>query len=112
MTRILQDYMTELAMGGYSFAWRADILKTVIVGYKRMWTAETKGEGFINRPDNTTKSKRRAAKLTGSSTWFQKPREISQNPVKSAPISKKNKENTNIPPKIEILMFCPFIPFS
>ena len=53
--------MGELAIGGYTFAWRADILKSVVVGYKRIWAAEVKGKGFINRPNHVTKSKRRAA---------------------------------------------------
>ena len=63
--------MGELAMGGYPLEWREEVLRAAIIGYKRIWTLEYNGKGYVNRPDHQNKSKRRVAKLTGNSTWIQ-----------------------------------------
>ena len=80
VSQILKEYMGELAQGGYPLHWRIQVLSSALKGYAKIWEAETKGEGFVNRPEFVTKDKRRAARLTGKATWFkqQKPRDPSQ----------------------------------
>ena len=100
--RILTEYMGELAQGGYPLSWRKQVLSAAIRGYVKIWNLETKGEGFVNRPDHVTKDKRRAAKLNGSSTWFQKPRGPKTGPK---PTFAKGKKRPNIPHKTKSILF-------
>ena len=69
----------------------------------------------MNRPDYVTKEKRRAAKLTGKSCWFQKQKpeniEAKKNSQTSNP-KKKRSASPQIPQKVESVMFCPYTPFS
>ena len=37
----------------------------------RIWSAETKGEGYVNRPKAAGRSKRRWKRLCGKSSWYQ-----------------------------------------
>ena len=52
-------------MGGYPLEWRRDVLISKLRGYKQIWALEVEGKGHINRPEHTSRTKRRAAKLTG-----------------------------------------------
>ena len=80
---ILIEYMSELAMGGYTHTWRMDVLQAGIKGYSRMWASETDGKGWVNRPEHATATKRRAEKLTGASNWFKKTSKTQQEPKRS-----------------------------
>ena len=60
------------AVGGHSFELQN------CIGTLPMSMSEAKKTKYAF---HVTKSRRRAAKLTGSSTWLQKPREISQKPA-------------------------------
>ena len=42
---IVIEYMSELAMGGYSHTWRIDVLQAGIKGSSRMWASKTDGKG-------------------------------------------------------------------
>ena len=72
ITDILRDYMSELALGGYSIEWRKDILKSAVVGHRKLWELELERKGHINRPEKATQTKRRVARLVGKAQWFKK----------------------------------------
>ena len=48
------------------------MLESACVGYQRMWERQTKGEGKINRPERSSRLKRRHEKLTGKMNWFRR----------------------------------------
>ena len=73
LRQVLWRYMEELKLGGYAKPWRKEVLQSGLIVYGRMWASEVKGGLKINRPEATTRSKRRAAALTGNKTWY-KPR--------------------------------------
>ena len=114
--------MGELARGGYSQQWRESVLSAAVVGYRRIWNSEVNSKGYVNRPDHVTKSKRRAAKLTGNSTWFQKTKQNTEDPTRTQiehhqHQRKQQKKRTPAPNKprevkIESVLFCPFTPNS
>ena len=62
--------MDELAAGGYNLEFRVKVLKAATIGYTRMWESEVNKTGHVNRPEATTKSKRRWARLCRKSTCF------------------------------------------
>ena len=100
ITEILTDYMGELAMGGYTFNWRREVLLGAVIGYRRLWIQEHQGTGQINRDSRVTCIKRRAQKLTGKSEWF-KNKTTKKDPLKlRKPTFKtriRSKPNSNIP---------------
>ena len=112
VSKILREYMDELERGGYPIKWREEVLYSALIGYRRMWEAECSGKGHVNRPEHFTQTKRRAAKLTGSSTWFQK-RTEGQKVGQQKSMSRSPKgQQSKIPPKIESVLFCTYTPFS
>ena len=67
---ILGTYMGELEAGGYSMKWRIEVLQAALTGYGRMWLNEVIRGKPINRPEASTRTKRRAAALTGNRHWY------------------------------------------
>ena len=111
---ILIDYMGELAQGGYSVKWRIKVLAAALTNYIKLWNNEVEGKGYINCPDHITKMKRRAAKLVRNSSWFKRlpKKETNQNQTKKPKNRNRKPNNTDMPKKIESILFCPFTPFS
>ena len=62
---ILKDYMDELAAGRYSLEFREKVLGAASTGYGRMWQAQIAKTGHINRPEKSTRMKRRWSNLCG-----------------------------------------------
>ena len=112
ITAVLTDYMSELAQGGYPLKWREEVLRAAIIGYRKIWANECNGSGFVNRPDHENKSRRRAAKLTGNSTWFQVKGSKTENQVQVRTCQKSTSPKSKIPPKIGCVLFCPYTPHS
>ena len=112
ITSVLTDYMSELAQGGYPLKWREEVLRAAIIGYRKIWANECNGSGFVNRPDHENKSRRRAAKLTGNSTWFQVKGSKDEIPVQVQTGPNSTSSKSKIPPKIESVLFCPYTPHS
>ena len=81
--------MGELVAGGYNLQWRMMVLEAGLTGYGRMWEAEVREEGFVNRPEKSTFLKRRADLLTGDQTWFKGLKNKNEPPTK--PVTGKHK---------------------
>ena len=65
---IMITYSDELAGMGYSLPWREEVIKSCLSGYLRV----CESPGSLNRSGKSTQWSRRAKKLVGSRTWFQK----------------------------------------
>ena len=50
LDRVLQNYMDELKLGGYSLTWRVKALDAGTKGFCKVWNKEKLGTGHINRP--------------------------------------------------------------
>ena len=93
--------------------WRRNVLECAIKGYGKMWTAEVTGTGHVNRPSHVTFEKRRAARLVGSSTWFQKEKETNEESPKTWTKRRRHKPATQpAAKKIESILFVPYTPGS
>ena len=66
----IKEYMDELIAGKFSREFRIKVLKSAMTGFLRMWELEVKGEGKINRPEKSSRQKRRWGKLCGKQQWF------------------------------------------
>ena len=72
-----------------------------------MWKLECQKKGYVNRPGWNTANKRRAAKLEGNKTWFQK------KPGGSSSGENKKGGGKHRPIKrYESVLFCPYTPGS
>ena len=69
--QILKDYMDDLCGMGYGLEWRIRVLRSTLIGYKRILHRESKGSTRRNRLGQCTLMKRRIQKLCGAKTWFQ-----------------------------------------
>ena len=102
--------MGELEAGGYKFAWRKEVLNSAITGYSKMRLKEIKGTGWVNRPESSGETKRRANRLTGKSTWFKEKQFFEdtneETSNKSKPSGKEKQRNP--PAKVEGVMFVPY----
>ena len=67
---VLMRYMDELAGMGFGTEWRSRVLRSALLGYRRILYNETVGKTRRNRLSACTAIKRRVQKLCGSNTWF------------------------------------------
>ena len=67
---VLLKYMEELRIGGHTLEFRKEALDSATRGYTRMWEKQVKGEGWVNRPEGSTRQARRHNKLLGKTNWF------------------------------------------
>ena len=59
LKRVLKQYMDELILGGCNLEFRVKVLNAAMKGYIRMYFDQREGKGRINRPERTTRLKRR-----------------------------------------------------
>ena len=80
---ILINYMDELAGMGFTMEWRQKVLRSSLLGYRRILFKATKGSRR-NSLGECTRLKRRVQKLCGPSTWFKMttPQEETREPGK------------------------------
>ena len=62
--------MNELILGGYNLEFRVKVLTSAMKGYMKMYNDQKEGTGRINRPERTTRLRRRWGKLVGKTTWY------------------------------------------
>ena len=70
MEGTLLKYMKELRIGGHTLEFRTEALNSATRGYIKMWESQVKGEGWVNRPERSTRQIRRHSKLLGKTNWF------------------------------------------
>ena len=61
----LLKYIEELKIGGHSREFRWKVLDAASKVYQRIWVKEVKGEEKVNRPEHSSRTKRRYNKLLG-----------------------------------------------
>ena len=71
---------------------------------------EIKGTGWVNRPESSGETKRRANRLTGKSTWFKEKQFFEDTNKETSNKSKPSgkEKHRNPPAKIEGVMFVPY----
>ena len=76
-----------------------------------MWGAERRGEGAINRPECSTRLRRRAANLVGSATWYRQTRREVLEPTSTNRRRPKARNSPRTPqPYPEGVLFVPHTP--
>ena len=82
----------------------AVVLKSAMTGFLRMWEMEVSKEGRINRPEKSSRSKRRWGKLCGKQQWFKSTKQ-----AKNANAKNQGKKKGNImKQEIEGVYYVPY----
>ena len=102
-------YMGELKLGGYTKPWRREVLQAGLLGYGRMWASEVREDRPLNRPEVSTRAKRRANRLVGNRNWFKpKPKTQGETCRKSGNLRpKKHNQPEKIPESVLFVLHTP-----
>ena len=106
---ILLKYMEELRIGGHTVEFRMEALNSATRGYIRMWESQVKGEGWVNRPEKSTRKARRHSKLMGKTNWF---RTTKQPDDRSTTTGAKKGKKSQKQAEVEGVIYVPYTPDS
>ena len=95
--KIIEEYMSDLKRGGFTKTWILDTTEAGVKGYIKMAELELKGEGYINRPEKSTRVMRRYKKLCPNN-WFKPKPESALTSKSHTPIPNLKRRADSAPP--------------